>query len=607
MKKFNFKEFKNGPKNLLLLTFVFLVFFLMVSFLTDVSRDIQDVPYSKLINDIKSGQIAKIKISGDSAFGTYKNNQGRFRSTISQNQDFWKIFNENISSDQKIEEAKIESQSGDYFGAWNLFYLLSLIMPLLLFWYLMRQSKSGNNSGGPNIFSMGKSKAKMFTPMQVKVNFDSVAGAYGAKEDLQDIVDFLKNPEKYKKVGAKLSKGVLLVGEPGNGKTLLAKAVAGEANCSFFSVSGSDFIEVFVGVGASRIRDLFAQARKSSPSIIFIDEIDSIGRHRTISHGGSEEREQTLNQLLSEMDGFETSMSGSVVVIAATNRPDILDKALLRKGRFDRMVHVPYPDLVSREAILKVHAKSIHMSSDVDLKVVAKGTPGFSGADLASIVNEAAINAAKNNRSEANSLDFEEAKDRIIMGKKNTSITLSEEERKKTAYHEAGHAIAALFVPHNSLKLHKVTIVPMGGSLGSTHSLPDKDLFSFSKEQMLADIIVSLGGRAAEELVFNSLEKGILSDFKSATGRARDMVTYYGMSDILGNVYYGDPEDQWYSEQTAQMIDSEVRRIIAESYKKTVEILTERRRELDLLANELLEKETLNAEEIVKLIGLDKN
>ncbi|MFA6065701.1 MAG: ATP-dependent zinc metalloprotease FtsH [Candidatus Babeliaceae bacterium] len=444
------------------------------------------------------------------------------------------------------------------------------------------------------------SKAKMYMPTQVKVNFNSVAGVHEAKEELYDVVDFLKNPKKYHDIGARLTRGVLLVGEPGNGKTLLAKAVAGEANCPFFSASGSEFVEVFVGVGAARVRDLFAQARRHSPSIIFIDEIDAIGRQRGGSSYSNDERDQALNQLLTEMDGFE-SRNSSVIVIAATNRADILDKALLRPGRFDRRVDVPYPDLVSREEILQVHARGVKIDESVDLKKIARGTPGFSGAALENLINEAATHAAKFNKPLVTLEDFDEARDKIILGKESKSIIMSPKELEMTAYHEAGHAMVTLVMPEVLDPLYKVTIIPRGPALGVTHSLPERDKYSVNKEELFAKIMMCLGGRAAEELIFNNISGGARSDFMNATNIAHNMVTQYGMSDDLGMVVYQNGQ---YSQESAAKIDHAVKSIIDDCYKKTQQLLVDNKDKLEILSKKLLEKETLFAHEIYELLGI---
>jgi cell division protease FtsH len=490
-------------------------------------------------------------------------------------------------------------------GLSQILLILAFILGLGFIWYMFRPGKNAGGGGG-NIFTMGKSRAKMFMPSTIKEKFSSVAGAAEAKEELFDMVDFLKNPEKYKRLGAKITRGALLVGEPGNGKTLLARAVAGEANCPFYSISGSDFIEVFVGVGASRVRDLFAQARKTAPSIIFIDEIDAVGRSRGsgIGGGGNDEREQTLNQLLTEMDGFETAKE-PVIVLAATNRPDVLDKALLRPGRFDRRIEVPYPDLVSREQILKVHAATVLIDAEVDMKKIARGTPGFTGADLANLINEAAIIASKQNQPLVTLKDFEEARDKILIGKEIRTIVLTEEDRKMTAYHEAGHALIRLLLPDNTDPLHKVTIVPRGRALGVTHHLPEREKYSTTKNEMLASLQSLLGGRIAEEMVFGELATGAYSDFRHATELARDMVCRYGMSEDLGPIVYSQHNGEFvYSQHTAERIDNEVRRITDDCYKKAQQLLTENRDKLDALAQALLEKETMYASEIYELLGI---
>lgn len=445
---------------------------------------------------------------------------------------------------------------------------------------------------------------KPVSPSSIKERFSSVAGAQAAKEQLQDIVEFLKDPKKYDRLGGTISRGVLLVGEPGNGKTLLARAVAGEANCSFISVSGSDFVEMFVGVGAQRVRNLFAQARKCAPCIIFIDEIDAIGGHRHSSGFGHDEQGQTLNQLLTEMDGFKTH-DKPVIVIAATNRVDSLDKALRRPGRFDHCIEVPYPDLKSREEILRVHAKNLTMNPAVDLKKIARGTPGFSGADLKQILNEAATIASKNNKDSVEISDIEEARDKMLLGQEVTTMILSEDERKITAFHEAGHTLVTLLLPHLTNSLHKVTIIPRGRALGVTHSLPEREKYSQNKEEMIAFIKVALGGRIAEEVVFGKISTGASSDFVRSTHIARAMITQYGMSDTLGPIIYSQQQGDFvYSQQTAEKIDAEVRHIIEQAYQETKDLLIAHRDKLDAIANALLEKETMYAREIYELLGM---
>jgi len=452
---------------------------------------------------------------------------------------------------------------------------------------------------------MGKSGARMFLPSSIKENFNSVAGADEAKEELADVIDFLKNPKKYQRLGAKITRGVLLIGEPGNGKTLLARAVAGEANCPFFSISGSNFIEVFVGVGAARVRDLFAQARKHAPSIIFIDEIDAVGRHRGSGMGGgNDEREQTLNQLLAEMDGFETSPV-PIIVIAATNRVDVLDKALLRPGRFDRRVTVPYPDLKSREAILAVHVANVKVEENLDIRKIAQGTPGFSGADLANLVNEAAIIASKEENKDLVTMhDFDEARDKVMLGKEVKSIMLTPEDKKLIAYHESGHALVRLLLPETSDPLHKVTIIPRGSALGVTHFLPEREKYITTKEEMESSVMSALGGRVAEEIVFNSLTTGAYSDFQAANRITRNMVCKYGMSTELGTIIYSQNGEFEYSQKTAEKIDAEVERLTALYHDQTRTLLEANRDKLDMLANALMEKETMNADEIYELLSI---
>jgi ATP-dependent metalloprotease FtsH len=446
-----------------------------------------------------------------------------------------------------------------------------------------------------------KGQSAMFMPTQVKTKFSDVAGAVEAKEELQDVVDFLKTPDKFTRLGAKIPRGVLLVGDPGNGKTLLAKAVAGEAGRPFFSTSGSDFVEKYVGVGASRIRELFVQARKHAPSIVFIDEIDAVGRRRSgDDSGGTQEHDQTLNQLLTEMDGFST-VRAAVIVIAATNRVDVLDKALLRAGRFDRQVNVPYPDLVSREAILQVHARDVKLDPTVDLQKIARGTPGFTGAALENLINEAAIFASKKEQDTVTMVDFEEARDKAMLGKEMKTIKMSPEELRMTAFHEAGHALVRLLIPEETEPLHKVTIIPRGMALGVTHWLPEREKYSTSKEEMLASVMSALGGRAAEELVFHKLSTGAYSDFQAATSMARKMVCSYGMSEKLGPMVY---DGGGHSPETARLIDIEIRAIIEDCHKKTLDLLAQNRKMLDTLAEELLAKETLYADDIYPLLGI---
>ena len=493
----------------------------------------------------------------------------------------------------------------------NWFYvLLSSGLPILLFigfWiFIMRQMQAGGNQA----FSFGKSRAKLSTNQQQKVTFEDVAGVEEAKEELQEIVEFLREPQKFQKLGGRIPKGVLLLGPPGTGKTLLARAIAGEASVPFFTISGSDFVEMFVGVGASRVRDLFEQGKKNAPCIVFIDEIDAVGRHRGAGLGGGhDEREQTLNQLLVEMDGFESNEG--VILIAATNRPDILDPALLRPGRFDRQVVVSLPDIKGREGIVKVHTRRIPLADDVNISVLARGTPGFSGAQLANLVNEAALNAARFDRRAVTMDDFEEAKDKVLMGKERRSMVMTEQEKRNTAYHEAGHALVAYFLP-DADPLHKVTIIPRGRALGVTMQLPEEDRYNYTKEYMQSSITILLSGRAAEDIFLGITTTGAANDMERTTTLARKMVCEWGMSD-LGPLTFGKNEEQIflgreisrpkdYSEKTAIKIDEEVRRIVAVSNEQGREILEGNREALVRLAENLLEYETLDLTEIEALM-----
>ena len=586
-----------GPRNLIIAVVVGVLCLLIVTKLHHDVRSKSERSFSQFLTAVESGTVRQVEVDGPVA--QWKSDDNQVYQTITPiDPQLW----------EKLQKKGLDINFKDAstrMGLSQILLILAFIFGLGFIWYMFRPGKNAGGGGG-NIFTMGKSRAKMFLPSTIKEKFSSVAGATEAKEELFDMVDFLRNPEKYKRLGAKITRGALLVGEPGNGKTLLARAVAGEANCPFYSISGSDFIEVFVGVGASRVRDLFAQARKTAPSIIFIDEIDAVGRSRGsgIGGGGNDEREQTLNQLLTEMDGFETAKE-PVIVLAATNRPDVLDKALLRPGRFDRRIEVPYPDLVSREQILKVHAATVLIDAEVDMKKIARGTPGFTGADLANLINEAAIIASKENQPLVTLKDFEEARDKILIGKEIRTIVLTEDDRKMTAYHEAGHALIRLLLPDNTDPLHKVTIVPRGRALGVTHHLPEREKYSTTKNEMLASLQSLLGGRIAEEMVFGEVATGAYSDFRHATELARDMVCRYGMSEDLGPIVYSQHNGEFvYSQHTAERIDNEVRRITDDCYKKAQHLLIENRDKLNALADALLEKETMYASEIYELLGI---
>lgn len=598
----NPKQFNrnSGPRNLVIMAFLLAAALLLIAKFNDMTQGIDQISFSEFLDKVQAGQVADVKISGSDIVGTLKAG-GKFETVAGNYEKTWDLLREN-KVDFIVENPVSRAN--------YIWYLILLILPLIAMfgvWYTLRQGRSGSgSSGGGGIFSMGKSRAKMFMPSAIKEKFDSVAGAHEAKEELKDVVDYLRNPKKYGRLGAKVSRGVLLVGEPGNGKTLLARAVAGEANCPFFSISGSDFIEVFVGVGASRVRDLFAQARKAAPSIVFIDEIDAVGRHRGSGMGGgNDEREQTLNQLLSEMDGFET-FKDPVIVLAATNRVDVLDKALLRPGRFDRNVVVPYPDLKSREEILKLHMKNFKVDPELDIHKIARGTPGFSGADLANLINEAAIGASKKNQNYADMVDFEEARDKVLLGKESKTITPTEEDRKITAIHEAGHALITLMLPNETDPLHKVTITPRGKALGVTHSLPEREKYNSTRVEMLARITMALGGRVAEELIFAQITTGAYSDFVTATNIARKMVCKYGMSEEVGLAVYSQEYGEYnYSQKTAEKIDAAVSKITSDCYERAKDIILTNRDKLDKLASALLEKETMYASEIYELLGIE--
>jgi cell division protease FtsH len=498
----------------------------------------------------------------------------------------------------------------------NVPWFVSLLVSWLPFialigvWIFLSRQMQG---GAGKAMGFGKSRAKMLTEAHGRVTFEDVAGVDEAKQDLQEIVEFLRDPGKYQRLGGRIPRGVLLVGPPGTGKTLIARAVAGEANVPFFTISGSDFVEMFVGVGASRVRDMFEQAKKNAPCIIFIDEIDAVGRHRGAGlGGGNDEREQTLNQLLVEMDGFEANEG--VILIAATNRPDVLDPALLRPGRFDRQVVVPNPDVVGREQILKVHVRKVPLAPDINLKTIARGTPGFSGADLMNLVNEAALTAARRNKRMVTQAEFEEAKDKVMMGAERKSLVMTEEEKMLTAYHEGGHAIVGLNVVATD-PIHKATIIPRGRALGMVMQLPERDKLSMSLEQMTSRLAIMMGGRVAEELIFGreKVTSGASSDIEQATRLARMMVTRWGLSEALGTVSYGENQDEVFlgmsvsrtqnaSEATVQKIDTEIRRFVEEGYNEATRILTEKRADLEALAKGLLEFETLSGDEIEDLL-----
>ncbi|MGO9484341.1 MAG: ATP-dependent zinc metalloprotease FtsH [Rhodomicrobium sp.] len=561
------------------------------------------IDYSKFLTDVDAGNVASAIISGNQVSGTLTSGQPYQTYKPDDPELVKRLHDKGVRFEAKPSSEDVPSLIGVLV---NWFPMLLLIAVWVFF---MRQMQSG----GGRALGFGKSKAKLLTEKQGRVTFDDVAGVDEAKDDLQEIVEFLRDPQKFQRLGGRIPRGALLVGPPGTGKTLLARAIAGEANVPFFTISGSDFVEMFVGVGASRVRDMFEQAKKNAPCIIFIDEIDAVGRHRGAGlGGGNDEREQTLNQLLVEMDGFEANEG--IILIAATNRPDVLDPALLRPGRFDRQVVVPAPDIIGREKILKVHVRKVPLAPDVDLKVIARGTPGFSGADLANLVNEAALLAARRSKRVVTQHEFEDAKDKVMMGAERRTMAMTEEEKRLTAYHEAGHALVGLFVPGNH-PLHKVTIIPRGRALGITFYLPERDVLTTKKSEYEARLASVFGGRIAEELVFGAenVTNGAASDIQSATSIARAMVMEYGMSDKLGRIRYRDNQEEVFlghsvarsqniSQETAQLIDSEVRRLIEEGEQKARTILTENIDSLHLLAKALLEYETLSGQEIKDLL-----
>jgi len=559
------------------------------------------VTYTQFMDDAKAGRIRKVDVQGDVLY--VSPDAGRAY-TLTSPGDLWMVsdllkYGVQVSGKPREEQSLLMS----IFVSW--FPMLLLIGVWVFF---MRQMQGGGRGGA---FSFGKSRARMLDENTNQITFADVAGCDEAKEDVQELVDFLRDPSKFQKLGGRIPRGVLMVGSPGTGKTLLAKAIAGEAKVPFFSISGSDFVEMFVGVGAARVRDMFENAKKHAPCIIFIDEIDAVGRQRGAGlGGGNDEREQTLNQMLVEMDGFESGQG--VIVIAATNRPDVLDPALLRPGRFDRQVVVPLPDIRGREQILKVHMRKVPLSPNVDATILARGCPGFSGADLANLVNEAALFAARRNGRTVDMSDFEKAKDKIIMGAERRSIVMPEEERKNTAYHESGHAIVARLLPKTD-PVHKVTIIPRGRALGVTMQLPETDRYSMDKGRLLSTIAVLFGGRIAEELFMDQMTTGASNDFERATAIARDIVTRYGMTDELGPMVYAENEGEVFlgrsvtktthmSEATMQKVDTEIRRIIDEQYSVARKILEDNRDKVEVMTSALLEWETIDADQINDII-----
>ncbi len=591
----------NFSRNLLLWATISLVMIILFNMFNQPQEPQHQLTYTELLTRVNQGEVLAVKIQGQKVTGVLIDDR-RFTSFIPDDPGFVDLL---IQNNVQVE-AEPEEQAG-----WLGTILISWFPMLLLIgvWiFFMRQMQGG----GGKAMSFGRSKAKMISQEDTKVTFADVAGVDEAKDELTEVVDFLSNPKKFTRLGGRIPKGVLLVGSPGTGKTLLARAVAGEAGVPFFSISGSDFVEMFVGVGASRVRDLFVQGKKNAPCLIFIDEIDAVGRQRGAGLGGGhDEREQTLNQLLVEMDGFESNEG--VILIAATNRPDVLDPALLRPGRFDRQVIVPTPDVAGRKRILDVHSRKTPLAPGVDMEIIARGTPGFSGADLENLVNEAALHAAKMGQEQVNMEDFEEAKDKVLMGKERRSLILSDEEKKTTAYHEAGHTIVAKVLPGTD-PIHKVSIIPRGRALGVTMQLPQDERHNYTKTFLENNLAVLLGGRVAEELIFNQMTTGAGNDIERATKMARKMVCEWGMSDTIGPLAFGGKGEEVflgreftqhkeYSEETARLIDEEVKKIVRDAYEKAKDILQGNIEALNKLSDALLERETLTGAEVEMLMN----
>ena len=583
---------------------------LMAAFnaLTSKQENKQQIEYSQFIQQVNNGEVSNVKIEGSAIIGYLIKGERTDKSTFFTNAPL----DDNLVKtllDNKVRVNVIPEEKPSIFTS-LVFSLLPVLLLIGAWFYFMRMQNGGGGKGGA--FSFGKSRARLMDKETNKVTFADVAGCDEVKEEVQEIVDYLKSPNRYQSLGGRVPHGILLAGSPGTGKTLLAKAIAGEAGVPFFSISGSDFVEMFVGVGASRVRDMFEQAKKNAPCIIFIDEIDAVGRQRGAGLGGSnDEREQTLNQLLVEMDGFESNHT--VIVIAATNRPDVLDPALQRPGRFDRQVVVPLPDIRGREQILKVHAKKVPLDESVDLTSLARGTPGFSGADLANLVNEAALFAGRRNKIKVDQSDFEDAKDKIYMGPERRSMVMHEDEKRATAYHEAGHAIVAESLPFTD-PVHKVTIMPRGRALGLTWQLPERDRISMYKDQMLSQLSILFGGRIAEDIFIGRISTGASNDFERATQMAREMVTRYGMSDKMGVMVYTENEDEVFlgrsitrsqniSEKTQQEIDAEIRRILDEQYQVAYKILDENRDKMEIMCKALMDWETIDRDQVLEIMA----
>ncbi|WP_397583219.1 ATP-dependent zinc metalloprotease FtsH [Sphingorhabdus sp.] len=604
------QEPKGNPmlRNMAIWSAIIVALLLVASIFSGSSAPTNGITYSSFRDKVEAGEVKSVAIAPERITGKLQNDETFVTVPIPNDTSLYPLLDEK----GVVVEAKAEEQPS------LLLLLIYQALPFLLIlgiaFFVLRQMQKGGGAGGAMGF--GKSKAKLLTEKHGKVTFDDVAGIDEARDELQEIVEFLKDPQKFSRLGGKIPKGALLVGSPGTGKTLLARAIAGEAGVPFFSISGSDFVEMFVGVGASRVRDMFEQAKKNAPCIVFIDEIDAVGRSRGAGLGNqNDEREQTLNQLLVEMDGFEANEG--IIIVAATNRPDVLDPALLRPGRFDRQVVVPRPDIDGRVKILEVHMRKVPLAPDVDGRVIARGTPGFSGADLANLVNEAALLAARRGKRLVAMQEFEDAKDKVMMGTERKSMVMTEDEKKMTAYHEAGHAIVSIHEVASD-PIHKATIIPRGRALGMVMRLPERDNYSYHRDKMHANLSVSMGGRVAEELIFgyDKVSSGASSDIQYATSLARDMVTQWGMSDAMGPLQYEERQEGYLgygmsqrsamSDETAQKIDAEIRKLVEGGHKRATDLLTEHNNQLHLLANALLEFETLSGEEINQLLETGK-
>lgn len=597
---------RNTIKNILVWLVLAVCLMAAYNAITGKHENSQQIEYSQFISQVNNGEISSVNIEGSVVSGYLIRGERADKSQFFTNAPLDDKLVQ-ILLDKKVRVKVTPEEKPSFLS--GLFVSLLPVILLIGAWFYFMRMQSGGGKGGA--FSFGKSRAKLLDKDANKVTFADVAGCDEAKEEVQEIVDYLRAPNRYQSLGGRVPRGILLAGNPGTGKTLLAKAIAGEAKVPFFSISGSDFVEMFVGVGASRVRDMFEQAKKNAPCIIFIDEIDAVGRQRGAGlGGGNDEREQTLNQLLVEMDGFESNQT--VIVIAATNRPDVLDPALQRPGRFDRQVVVPLPDIRGREQILNVHAKKVPLDSSVDFKTLAKGTPGFSGADLANLVNEAALFAGRRNKIKVDQSDFEDAKDKIYMGPERRSMVMHEDERRATAYHESGHAIVAESLPYTD-PVHKVTIMPRGRALGLTWQLPERDRISMYKDQMLSQISILFGGRIAEDIFVGRISTGASNDFERATQMARDMVTRYGMSEKMGVMVYAENESEVFlgrsvtksqniSEHTQQLVDAEVRRIIDEQYAIAYKILDDNRDKMETMTKALLEWETIDRDQVLEIM-----